>query len=58
MVAAAACRRLAFGNVLSDLLPVVRRCVSEQRRLQSDRKSMKDGATNCVLSINLLREKF
>lgn len=51
-------RRLALGNLLSDLLPVVRRCVSEQRRLQSDRKSMKDGATNSVLSINLLREIF
>lgn len=45
-------RRLAFGNLLSDLLPVVRRCVSEQSRLLSDRKSMKDGATNSVLSIH------
>lgn len=51
-------RRLPFGNLLSDLLPVVRRWVSEQRRLQSDRKSMQGGATNSVLSINLLREIF
>lgn len=44
VAAAAACGRLA------DLLPAVRRSVWEQRRLQSEGRSMKDDA---VLTINL-----